>query len=96
MQVRFTPEAIATLQQNGQQSGGSSRFLEFAFDLFRVYLRHHPYSEDGVPAVHDPCAVAWLLDEVRRARDPHYCSLFENKRMHVDVDLQCARIIQST
>ena len=107
LQVRFTPEAITSLLNgrsvstsagNGNESGpsgSSSRFLEFALDLFRVYLRHHPTAEQGVPAVHDPCAVGALLDELRRARDPRYCALFESRPLHVQVDLQYALLCSS-
>ncbi|MCF0041634.1 nucleoside hydrolase [Dyadobacter fanqingshengii] len=57
----------------GNKTGRAAADL---MDFFSVYYREHHIELDGGAALHDPCAIAWLIDS----------SIFKTKHCYVDVE----------
>lgn len=57
----------------GNKTGRAAADL---MDFFSAYYREHHIELDGGAALHDPCAIAWLIDP----------SIFKTKHCYVDVE----------
>ncbi|SKB76047.1 nucleoside hydrolase [Dyadobacter psychrophilus] len=57
----------------GNKTGNAAADL---MDFFSVYYREHHLELEGGAALHDPCAIAWLIDP----------SIFKTKLCYVDVE----------
>lgn len=63
------------IKQVGQIDNEVAKAFHGLLEFFGIYHKDPKWGFDGAP-LHDPCTIAWLIDE----------TLFETKRMNVDVE----------
>ena len=76
--INLTRQAILSTKELTDFEAIGSRVSKFCADLLRIFLASSSEFAGGGVSVHDPCAVAWLIDP----------TLFKAAEVHVSVELR--------
>ena len=81
--INLTRQAILDKKELADFDAIGSRVSKFCADLLRFFMAASSEVAGGGVSIHDPCAVAWLIDP----------TLFKSAEMHVTVELrgECTR-----